>query len=119
MKEKLGPLTSQLNFTRFGRWAKEDEKRDLTDADIIDKLKRATGLTNEMLLHNILLKMKNVPPAAIYALSECDGKIIQQLTLTGRYSSSITPTISFCLYRQTIHSKIFRSSVEVIKFNQN
>ena len=84
------------NF-RFGRWAKEEEKKELTDADIVEKLKKTTGLTNDLLVHSIMLKMKSVPPAAIYALSECDGKVIQQLTLTGMQDFFSAHEESICM----------------------
>ncbi len=72
---------------RFGRWAAQEESKELTDADIVFKLSRATGLTNEILLHNITQKMRGVAPSAVYALSKFDATGIQQLTVVGENPS--------------------------------
>lgn len=70
---------------RFGRWANEEKRKELSDADIIDKLSKATGLTNEILLHTIMMKMKTVSSASLFILSKYDGRILQQLTVTGKH----------------------------------
>ncbi len=79
-------LPELADHSRFGRWGGQDvEKKELTDEEMMLKLRKMTGLgnTHDITLHNVMMRMKTIPKQTINSLAECDGRVIQQLTLTG------------------------------------